>query len=355
VKIFEKMKIEDKINTMQNIYNYSLTELRQYLFKEGLPAFCAGQVFDWLYKKRVEDFDGMSNLSKDARCFLKKTFFFGKLACIRRQRSADTTEKYLFRLQDDALIETVLIPEKRRTSVCISTQVGCKFKCSFCASGATGFKRNLETAEIIGQYLWVIDQGKIPTNLVFMGIGEPLDNFDNVIKAVRILIDSKGTGFSKRKICISTAGISEPIKQLLRLDLGIKLSVSLHSADNDIRSKLMPINRKYPLKELIAVLKNSGRIQRYPITFEYALIRGLNTRKKDAVLLSQLLHGITYKINLIPLNQACANYQSPTPEEIAEFTSTLKKKGIVFTIRKPRGQDIDAACGQLRAVLLKEA
>lgn len=336
---------------MHSVYNFTLSELSEVIINQGLPRYIARQVFDWIYKKRVCDFDQMGNISQKARSFLKKTFNFSRFTLIKKQISSDGTEKYLFELLDKALLETVFIPEKERATLCLSSQVGCKFRCSFCSSGALGFKRNLETGEIIAQYLWAVDQGKVPTNIVFMGIGEPLDNFDNVVKAIRILTDTQGIGFSKRKICISTAGFTPVIKKLLELDLGIKLSISLHSADETVRSQLMPINRQYPLKELIATLKNYRQKAHYPFTFEYALMAAVNTRQKDVALLSRLLHGLRYKINLIPLNEAQGPYKLPAQKEIEEFTAALKKKGVIFTLRKSRGQDIAAACGQLRSTM----
>jgi 23S rRNA (adenine2503-C2)-methyltransferase len=341
---------------MRDIKDYSLEELKTFIVKNNFPRFYAQQIFSWLYKKRVENFDLMTDISKKGREFLKSNFYFSQLKLLKRKTSCDGTEKFLFGLEDNNCIETVVIPEKERNTLCISTQVGCKFSCKFCLSGKDGFKRNLETSEIVNQFLMVSDTispSKI-TNIVFMGIGEPLDNFYATVKAIEIFTQPEGIYFGRRRICISTCGLVPQIKKLKDLNLGVKLSISLHSADDKIRNRIMPINKKYPLKDLIKVVKEVAKKERFPITFEYILIKGINIDKNSAEQLAKLLKGINCKINLIPFNEINSEFQSPTNKEINEFKNELKKRGIFFTLRKSRGKDIEAACGQLRFSFLYE-
>jgi len=361
-----------------DIKNYTLQELKELFVSNNFVKFQAQQIFSWIYEKRGEDFSLMTDISKDMRAMLEEKFYFSKLKIIKKELSKDKTSKLLFALEDNAKIESVFIPEVSRGTLCVSSQVGCKFNCKFCLSGKLGFKRNLKTSEIINQYLEVsvsVSPSKI-TNLVFMGIGEPLDNFSNVTKAIEIFMDPSGLGFGKRRICVSTCGLAEGIEKLAQLKLGIKLSVSLHSADDAIRTKIMPVNKKYPLKELIAAVKNFSKIEQYPVTFEYALIQGLNTSRLDAHKLIKLAHGLNCKINLIPYNEAAVfqvedaeklrsriapersergnksslGFSQPNLGETEAFCKELKNAGVFFTLRKSRGQDINAACGQLAAV-----
>jgi 23S rRNA (adenine2503-C2)-methyltransferase len=336
---------------MQNIFDYNIDELKDSLKSKGFSHFLAKQIFGWVYKRKVEDFDSMTDISKEARKYLKANFHFSHPNLIKREASSDGTEKFLFKLKDSSIIETVFIPEEKRNTLCVSTQVGCKFKCKFCLSGESGFKRNLNTGEIINQYLAVCDliAPKRITNVVFMGIGEPLDNLDNTIKTISILTSKEGINLSKKKICISSCGLVPEIKKLAELDLDVKLSISLHSADDGVRSMLMPVNKKYPLKDLMAALKQFYEAKGQAITFEYVLLGGLNTKKEDALSLVKLLHGIKAKINLIPYNGECLEFKAPGAWEIDSFKNALKEKGILATLRKSRGQDIKAACGQLRA------
>lgn len=336
---------------MESIYNFTGKELKDKLTSNGFSGYTAGQVFEWVYKRRVQDFDSMNNLSKRMREFLKKNFSIHKLSLIKKEKSSDRAEKFLFKLEDNLAIEAVLIPAKVRSTLCISTQVGCKFRCLFCASGEMGFKRNLTAGEIINQYLSVssLKASLKITNIVFMGIGEPLDNFENTIRSINILMDSAGINFSKRRISLSTCGLVPEIKKLAKLKLGIKLSVSLHSADNSIRNKLMPINKKYPIEELIPAIKEFSKESRDPVTFECVLIQGINTSKDDAKKLAKLLNGVNGKANLIPYNGICPKFKAPDKETVDIFGQELKRRGVFFTLRKSRGQDINAACGQLKA------
>lgn len=336
---------------MLNIYDITLKELQNQLILKGLPRFAAAQIFGWIYKKRTEDFDLMTDISKGSRAFLKKNFRFIKADILKQEKSLDETEKFLFKLEDLSSIETVFIPEKKRSTLCISTQVGCKYRCEFCASGFNGFKRNLRACEMINQYLQVCDS--IPsqgiTNIVFMGIGEPLDNFDNLIKTIEILTASKGLAFSKKKISISTCGLVPQIDKLSALNLGVRLSVSLHSTDEAVRSKLMPINKKYPLGKLLKSVKGFIRSSKEAVTFEYVLIKDINASQDDAKRLAKVLGPIKSKLNLILYNGSSSEFKAPEKEQVDSFKEILLKAGIFFTLRKPRGQDISAACGQLRA------
>jgi len=340
---------------MKNIKNLSLLELKDILKIGGYPAFSATQIFDWMYKKDVFDFGKMSNIPKGTRAFFSEYFSFSKIIMVKSEKSNDGTEKFLFKLDDDYLIETVLIPENERHTLCISTQVGCKFGCKFCVSGIDGFKRNLEPAEIIDQFIEVkklISPGKI-TNIVFMGIGEPLDNFNNLIKTINILQEKQGINFGRKRITISTSGIAPKMDELLDLDLGVKLSVSLHAADDVKRSQIMPINKKYSLEQIMKIVKRFSR-KKILITFEYILIKDLNASAQDARNLAKILKGIKYKLNIIPFNDSDDfDWNAPSNQDIDNFKLLLKDNKLKFTMRKPRGQDIKAACGQLKAEFTK--
>ena len=330
-------------------------DLEGLLLEKGFSKFSSTQIFTWVYRKRIEDFSRMTDLSKRLREYLNKNFYFSRLELKKRKVSSDGTEKFLFKLKDGSLIETVLIPEEERNTLCISTQVGCKYKCKFCVSGLDGFKRNLEVSEIINQFLEVKDliAPKKITNIVFMGIGEPLDNFENLIKAIKIFMDNKGIYLGKRKICISTVGITSQIKELIELSLGVKLSLSLHSAISEKRTKIIPVNKKYPLPEVLTALGEFVKKEKFPVTFEYILIRGFNSSKEDAQELANLSKKIKCKINLIPYNPSPHfNWQPPLEQEVEDFKKILKKKRVFFTLRRPRGKDIEAGCGQLRARFL---
>jgi 23S rRNA (adenine2503-C2)-methyltransferase len=335
----------------EDIKNFTLEELKIYFKDKNVVSYSAAQVFSWIYSRRVEDFNLMTDISRKVREMLLENFYFSKLKIEKREISSDATEKFLFGLPDGSAIESVFIPEPARATLCLSSQVGCKYNCKFCASGSRGLKRNLTASEIINQYLAISGlAGRKITNIVFMGIGEPLDNFANVIRAVKIFSEPKGIDFSARRISISTCGVTPQIEELLNFKLGVKLSVSLHSADSEIRSKIMPANRKYPLDELMKTLKKSAKYEKYPVTFEYALFGSLNTGKLQVHKLIRLLKGINCKINLIPYNATQGIFKGPTKGEIEEFCNELKKAGLFYTLRKSRGQDIHAACGQLYAL-----
>lgn len=340
----------------QDIKDYTLEELKDYLISKRFPSYYARQIFIWVYKKRVEDFKAMSDISKEARSFLEDNFYFSKLTLLKREASVDKTEKFLFELEDSHAIETVLIPEEKRLTLCLSTQVGCKFSCRFCLSGSLGFKRNLKASEIVEQYMAICDRiSPVPiTNIVFMGIGEPLDNLSNVVKAIKILMEPQGLYFGKRRICISTCGLIPKIRQLIELRLGVKLSISLHAATDEVRNRLMPINKRYHIQGLIRVAREYARKEKYPLTFEYILLKGINTTKIDAIRLARLLKGMKAKVNLISYNLGSSQFQPTGKDEIVAFTEELRRRNIFFTLRKSRGCDIKAACGQLRAHFLTQ-
>ena len=334
---------------MQAILDLTLKDLEYYLQGEGFPGFAANQIFDWIYKKAIYDFNRMTNLSGGLRNFLKRNFYILNLALVKKQVACDGTQKFLFGLSDQAGIESVLIPTSRRLTACISTQVGCKFACRFCASGAQGWQRDLSSGEIIEQVIYLKDNvtRKI-NNLVFMGIGEPLDNYDSVVKAVHILNSSYCLNIGARKMTISTCGLIPGIERLIGEDLQIELSISLHAGDNQTRTYLMPINKRYPLEKLLSVCRTYFKKTKRQITFEYVLIKGINSDLRQARRLIKRLAGLDAKVNLIPVSPFRDEFPVPNKLEILLFKDILLKAGIAATIRRPRGADIQAACGQLR-------
>lgn len=335
---------------MKNILELTLSELEEVITNRKQPRFSAGQIFDWIYKKGAIDFRQMSNLSTDLRSRLTVEFSIFDIEEAKHLISADATEKFLFRLKDANFIEAVIIPTQNRVTGCVSTQVGCKFACKFCASGLLGFKRNLSVSEIVQQVLYLEKKSVIGlNNLVFMGIGEPLDNYDNVLKAIRILNAAWGLRLGARKITISTSGIIPGIKRLMEEKLQIELSISLHAADDKTRNTIMPANKKYPLSDLMTALKEYIRKTNRQVTFEYVLIEGLNSDLQHARSLVKLLKGLNCKINLIPCNHVKElNLNPPGKLAILMFKDLLVKAGINTTFRVTRGRDIEAACGQLR-------
>ena len=333
------------------ITDLKIEDLRAELVKWGEPEFHAAQIFSWIYQKGVYDFSRMTNLSASLRSKLDESFLVRSLKLKEAQNSIDGTQKLLLELEGRNFIEAVIIPAEGRVTGCVSSQVGCKFGCSFCASGVLGFKRNLSAGEIIEEVLYLRDNAleKKITHIVFMGTGEPLDNYENVLKSVRILNCKEGLNIGARRITISTCGLIPGMKRLADEGLQIELSISLHAADDKTRSILVPVNKKYPLRELIDAchdyIKKTGR----QITFEYVLIAGLNCDLQSARKLSILLKGLNCKVNLISSNPIKElKVEPPGKLEILFFRDYLVKNKINVTLRKARGQDIDAACGQLR-------
>jgi 23S rRNA (adenine2503-C2)-methyltransferase len=294
----------------------------------------------------------MTNLSLELRNKLTKAFDLSALKEVTKQVSSDKTEKFLFATSDNQHIETVVMPYHNRCTICVSTQVGCRYGCRFCASGADGFKRNLTQAEILDQIIHAKQSGHEVTHIVFMGMGEPLDNIDNLLNAIRLINAPDGLNIGARRITISTVGLPEGIMKLSELGLQVELSVSLHSAGNALRNRLMPINKRYPLETLIDTCREYVKKTNRQITFEYLLVAGLNDADKDAAALVKLLKDIKCQVNLIPFNAhsdvRCAEpMRPPTIDDIIRFQEQLYELGINVTVRESRGQDISAACGQL--------
>lgn len=339
----------------KNIKNFTLKELQEEVKCLGEQKYRANQLFDLLYKKGIEEFRDMLSLPISFRDLLQENYYIGKIELLKLAKSKDLTEKYLFKLEDENLIESVLIFSDKRITECISSQIGCKHNCLFCESGKTGFNRNLVVSEILNQVLFVQKKKKSnPNNIVFMGIGEPLDNYDNVVKAICILNSKDAFDIGARKITISTCGIIPAIKRLQEHNWQIELSVSLHAPENKLRSCLMPVNNMYPLPDLILACKNYTDKTNRQITFEYILIKGVNDSLDYADKLAKLIGGFNSKVNLITFNPAPDSLlQAPSTPHIKSFKDKLITKGIPTTIRISKGEDISAACGQLKSLYLK--
>ena len=324
-------------------------ELKVELQDMAEPGYRAGQVFAWLHRKGQTDFRRFSDIPKPLQDKLEKRFFITRLELGECLTSPDKTEKFLFKLADGRFIETVHIPSARRGTVCVSTQVGCKFACAFCASGFGGFSRNLTAAEIVSQVLYLRhDLGRHVTHVVFMGMGEPLDNFDEVGRAVRLLNAATGAAIAARRMTISTCGFVPGIERLKSLGLQVELSVSLHAADDELRDRLVPINRTYPLSRLMASLKDFIRATGRKVTLEYALISGVNDSPQAADRLAGLARQIRAKVNLIPLSDVgVKGFRASAPAAVEAFRLRLEPKGVPVTVRRSKGGDIRAACGQL--------
>ncbi len=335
-----------------DIRDLSLEELKAYLAAIGEKPYRAGQIFDWIYKKNAASFDALKNLSKELIARLKQDFIFNPTKVAVELKSEDGTRKFLFDLVDGEQVESVLIPTAGRTTACISTQVGCKFGCRFCASGIAGWKRNLTPAEIVAQVLHVkkeSTEGRVLSHIVFMGIGEPLDNYDNLIKAVDLINSKEGIELGARKITVSTSGVVPKIKMLAQQDVQLELAISLHGYDNPSRNVLMPVNKKYPIEELMAACREYAANKKRVITFEYIMIKGVTVTPSAPAALKKLFAGIKCKMNLIPYNKVEEfDHECPSLREMTAFRDTLEKLGIHATIRTPRGRDVGAACGQLR-------
>ena len=332
--------------------NLSKDELEARLKALGAEPYRARQIFKWLYKTGARSFDEMTDIPADLKTKLKANFHLTHFVTVDSKRSRlDGTTKHLFRLEDGNTIETVFLPENSRATVCLSSQVGCKYACSFCASAPFGFVRNLTAAEILEEVLQLESKNpsKPVTNLVFMGIGEPLDNYENVLRAIRIFNDKDAFNIGARRITISTCGIIPAMEKLAEEGLQVELSVSLHSAVDAVRSELVPINKKYPLTDLIAACREYVEKTNRIVTFEYIMIKGVNSSREDAIELVKLLKGLKCKVNTIVFNQVKAiDYYPPSKEEACLFMKALKAGGLNAIGRKPKGVDIDAGCGQLR-------
>ncbi|KMY45047.1 ribosomal RNA large subunit methyltransferase N [Bacillus sp. FJAT-27916] len=354
-----KVKAVKKQDEKPSIYSLQLDELKEWLEQNGEKAFRASQIYEWLYEKRVSSFEDMTNLSKDLRTKLAESFTLTTLNTLIQQTSKDGTIKFLFELHDGYSIETVLMRHDYGNSVCVTTQVGCRIGCTFCASTLGGLKRNLEAGEIVAQVVKVqqaLDElGERVSSVVIMGIGEPFDNYDNMMSFLRIINHDKGLNIGARHITVSTSGIVPKIYKFADEKLQINFAISLHAPNTELRSKLMPINRAYKLPQLMEAVKyyvdKTGR----RITFEYGLFGGENDQVEHAEELAALIKGLKCHVNLIPVNYVPERDYVRTPkEQIKLFEDTLKKHGVNVTTRREQGHDIDAACGQLRAKERKE-
>lgn len=331
--------------------NFTRTDWEDFLESIGEKRFRGAQVFDWIYRQRVMDFSGMSNLSPALREKLESMVKLSSLDLVREEVSSDGTRKFLFQAHDGNLIESVLIFNQNRVTACLSSQVGCALGCKFCVTGQGGIVRDLEAGEIVDQLLMMEGTlGSPVTNVVFMGMGEPLNNYENLVHSIRILTDDKGIGFPLRRITVSSAGIIPAIKRLGSEDFKVNLAISLNAADDKTRTRLMPINKKYPLKELVKAAFEYICAHRKWVIFEYILIKDVNDRDEDAMNLVKLIGDGRAKINLIPFNPIPGiSLQGPEPVRVKAFQEILLNHHITALLRKSKGCDINAACGQLRA------
>ena len=354
--------VEDK--DQENIIGLSREEIGDRFLSLGLQKFRIGQVWHWLYHKGATSFEEMTTLSKKVRAQLGQTFSIKRPMVSEKQTSADGTIKWLLQFEDGAKAETVFIPEEDRGTLCISSQVGCTLNCSFCHTGTQKLVRNLSSSELVGQILIAFDElsawpsaqiGRPLTNIVLMGMGEPLYNLDNVIKALKIIMDNEGISISKRRITLSTSGIVPEFSRC-GLETDVNLAISLHAVTDDVRDILVPINKKYPIKDLLdACREYPGVSNSRRITFEYVMLKGINDSTSDARALVKLMEGIPAKINLIPFNPWPGSpYECSEKNQIEEFAKIVLKAGYPSPVRTPRGDDILAACGQLKSASVKE-
>jgi len=351
-------------NEPVNFFTLNQSAMRDYFTCMGESPYRAAQIMKWMYHNGVTDLGGMTNLSKALRQQLKETSRFELPEIISEQLSTDGTRKWLLRVDDKNCIESVFIPEPDRGTLCISSQVGCALDCSFCATGKQGFNRNLGVAEIIGQ-LWLanqklgcfgVERQRVVTNVVMMGMGEPLLNYDNVLAAVDLMTDDLGFNLARKRVTLSTSGVVPGIYKLADAS-NISLAISLHAPTDELRDSLVPINRKYPIRELLAACRYySSRHKDEPITFEYVMLRDVNDSPMAARQLCAILQGIPAKINLIPFNPfPGSDYTRPALDTIDHFRDILIGAGYITITRKTRGEDIDAACGQLVGQVLPRA
>nr|WP_295971979.1 23S rRNA (adenine(2503)-C(2))-methyltransferase RlmN [uncultured Bacillus sp.] len=350
----ETKESKNPLDEKPSIYSLQLPELKDWLKEHNEKPFRAEQIYDWLYKKRVADFSEMSNVSKSLRNLLEGHFVLTTLKTLVKQESADGTIKFLFELYDGYSIETVLMRHDYGNSVCVTTQVGCRIGCTFCASTLGGLKRNLEAGEIVAQVVKVqqaLDEtDERVSSIVVMGIGEPFENYDHMLSFLKIVNHEKGLNIGARHITVSTSGIIPKIYQFADEDLQINFAISLHAPNTEIRSRLMPINRAYKLPELLAAVRYYINKTGRRVSFEYGLFGGVNDQVEHAEELARLIKGLKCHVNLIPVNYVPERDYVRTPRErIFKFEKTLKEAGINVTIRREQGSDIDAACGQLRA------
>ena len=333
-----------------NIYDYTIKQLEDYFISKGEKKFKATQVFEWLYQKRVKSFDEMTNIKKEVISYLKKDFKINSLEILTKQEDVDVI-KYLFKLEDNNKIEAVLMKHDYGNSLCVSSQVGCNMGCKFCESGRLKKVRNLNTSEMVLQLLKIEEDLNIRiSHLVLMGIGEPFDNYENVIKFIDIINTPKGIALGSRHITVSTCGIIPKIKEFIKDGKQVNLAISLHASNDKLRQELMPISKVYKLEDLMKTIKEYIKQTNRRVTFEYILLKGVNDKYENAVELSKLLKGMNCYVNLIPYNETShIEFKKSDQNTILKFYDTLKKNNIGVTIRREFGKKVSAACGQLRA------
>ncbi len=339
-----------------DLKNLSRSELNQFVEPFGKERYRSTQMMRWLYQKGIHSFDEMTNLSKIFRQELSQGSFISTLQPLRFEQAKDGTQKFLFQLEDGHRIESVLIPDKKRLTLCLSTQVGCAFGCRFCLTGKIGWKRDLSVSEIVNQILCARETlgGKSSiTNIVLMGMGEPLANYDNTLKAIHLMHHPDAFNFSSRKITLSTVGLLPELERLAKEKTLFRLAISLNASDEESRSQLMPINRRYPLRKILESCRNFPLRPRARITFEYVMVEEMNDSPRDAKRLIKILKGIPSKVNLIPLNEALGiPFKRPSEEKVRQFQEILMNGGMTAIVRASKGADISAACGQLQAKAL---
>lgn len=338
---------------LTDLRDVSLQDMTTVLVEAGEPAFRATQLCQWVYKRQATSLQQMTDLPEPLRQRLSAQCYVSTLTPVRQQQSVDGTQKVLFQLADGNQIETVLIPADEKRTICVSTQVGCAIGCRFCLTAQGGLVRSLRPAEIISQVLHFQAPGKTPersfTNIVFMGMGEPLDNFAGTVQAIRTLTAPWGLGISPRRITVSTSGLARRLEAFGREDLKVNLAVSLNATTDAVRSEIMPINKPYPIATLLAVCRAFPLAVRQRITFEYVLLRDVNDTLADAKRLVRLMHGLRCKINLLPFNEIPGvPYRRPSDDTVQQFQAYLGQHGLSAFVRQSRGRDISAACGQLR-------
>lgn len=340
---------------MNNIYNVTYKELVNFFLENKEKKYRASQTFDWLYKKRIKSFVEMTNLNDESLNLLKENFYFPVLKMVHKQESKDGTVKYLYELKDGNLIESVIMRQRYGNSICVTSQVGCNMGCKFCASGLLKKSRNLDAGEMISQIIESErDFQERISHVVVMGIGEPFDNYENLMTFLNNINDHKGLEIGARHITVSTCGIVPKIIEFADENLQVNLAISLHAPTDEIRNEIMPINRKYPLKDLVEAIKYYMTKSSRRITIEYILLRDLNDRKRHAIQLANLLRGLNVYVNLIPYNAVFeAPFKKSLPNTIKEFQKTLLDNNINAILREELGSDIEAACGQLRSQTIK--
>ena len=339
------------MNEKTDLRNLNSSELEAFIASFGKERYRTTQILRWLYQKGVHSFDEMTNLSKKIREELTEVSFLSTLHPLRIEEARDGTKKFLFELEDKNRIESVLIPDKDRLTLCISTQAGCAFGCKFCLTGKMGWKRNLTTSEILNQILAVretLNGKKSITNIVLMGMGEPLANYENTMKAIELMLHTDAFKFSSRRVTLSTVGLLPEMEKMAKERIRFRLAISLNATDEETRSHLMPVNRRYSLKKVLELSRKFPLQPRSRITFEYVMVKDVNDSARDAKRLLKMLKGIPSKVNLIPLNEAHGiPFKRPSDETVREFQEILMEGGLTAIVRASKGIEILAACGQL--------